>query len=127
MKLERETILIPMMNGEKVAQEVQSFTCGGFHMSVRKISARLCYILHRGSGLKVTAEHTGDPQEAAEGFCDAVAVGAYNLTSMGEAVRSVPCLNARYAAELTPAGEQHVIPGCERNASPKASQLDLFG
>tara|TARA_R110000796_G_scaffold9452_7_gene32204 strand:+ start:1745 stop:2146 length:402 start_codon:yes stop_codon:yes gene_type:complete len=29
--------------------------------------------------------------------------------------------------ELTPAGEQHVIPGCERNASPKASQLDLFG
>lgn len=29
--------------------------------------------------------------------------------------------------ELTPAGEQHVFPGCERNASPKASQLDLFG
>ena len=31
------------------------------------------------------------------------------------------------ATELTPAGEQHVIPGCERNASPKTSQLDLFG
>ena len=29
--------------------------------------------------------------------------------------------------ELTPAGEQAVIPGCERNFSPKAKQLDLFG
>lgn len=29
--------------------------------------------------------------------------------------------------ELTPAGEQFVIPGCERNASPKAKQLGLFG
>ncbi|MDR9393970.1 MAG: hypothetical protein RI571_06535 [Roseovarius sp.] len=32
-----------------------------------------------------------------------------------------------YRAELTAAGEQHVIPGCERNASPQARQLDLFG
>lgn len=30
-------------------------------------------------------------------------------------------------SELTPAGEQYVIPGCERNASPKAKQLGLFG
>lgn len=29
--------------------------------------------------------------------------------------------------ELTEAGEQWVIPGCERNTSPRASQLDLFG
>lgn len=29
--------------------------------------------------------------------------------------------------DLTPAGEQFVIPGCERNASPKAVQLSLFG
>ena len=29
--------------------------------------------------------------------------------------------------ELTPAGEQFVIPGCERNASTKAKQLGLFG
>lgn len=35
--------------------------------------------------------------------------------------------NASYRAELTPEGEQSVIPGCERNASPKARQLDLFG
>lgn len=32
-----------------------------------------------------------------------------------------------YKTELTPEGEQTVIPGCERNASPKATQLDLFG
>lgn len=31
-----------------------------------------------------------------------------------------------YPTELTPAGEQAVIPGCERNASPRAKQLDLF-
>lgn len=31
-----------------------------------------------------------------------------------------------YNSELTPEGEQTVIPGCERNASPKAKQLDLF-
>lgn len=33
----------------------------------------------------------------------------------------------QWRTELTPAGEQTVIPGCERNASPKARQLDLFG
>lgn len=32
-----------------------------------------------------------------------------------------------YATELTRAGEQTVIPGCERNESPRATQLDLFG
>ena len=32
-----------------------------------------------------------------------------------------------FRTELTPAGEQAVIPGCERNFSPKAKQLDLFG
>lgn len=31
-----------------------------------------------------------------------------------------------YRAELTPAGEQLVIPGCERNLAPGARQLDLF-
>ena len=28
--------------------------------------------------------------------------------------------------ELTPSGEQYVMPGCERNLSPTATQLDLF-
>lgn len=31
-----------------------------------------------------------------------------------------------YYTELTPAGEQLVIPGCERNLAPAARQLDLF-
>lgn len=32
-----------------------------------------------------------------------------------------------FASELTRAGEQLVIPGCERNAAPGRRQLDLFG
>ena len=32
-----------------------------------------------------------------------------------------------YITELTPAGEQTVIPGCERNHAPGPRQLDLFG
>lgn len=32
-----------------------------------------------------------------------------------------------YRTELTPAGEQAVIPGCERNFAPGKRQLDLFG
>jgi hypothetical protein len=30
------------------------------------------------------------------------------------------------STELTETGEQHVIPGCEHNASPTAKQLNLF-
>lgn len=32
-----------------------------------------------------------------------------------------------YRSELTPEGEQLVIPGCERKATPKARQLGLWG
>jgi hypothetical protein len=32
-----------------------------------------------------------------------------------------------YPVELTRAGEQLVIPGCEHNAAPGRRQLDLFG
>lgn len=31
-----------------------------------------------------------------------------------------------YHTELTEAGEQAVIPGCERNAAPTTKQLNLF-
>lgn len=31
-----------------------------------------------------------------------------------------------YPTELTPEGEQTVIPGCEKNAAPGKRQLDLF-
>lgn len=38
-----------------------------------------------------------------------------------------PTPRENFRTELTSTGEQAVIPGCERNESPKASQLDLFG
>lgn len=31
-----------------------------------------------------------------------------------------------YRIDLTPEGEQTVIPGCERDAAPSVKQLDLF-
>ena len=34
---------------------------------------------------------------------------------------------AGFRSELTPAGEQFVVPGCERNRSAALRQLDLFG
>lgn len=36
-------------------------------------------------------------------------------------------LDGNFRTELTPAGEQTVIPGCERNAAPGIRQLELFG
>jgi len=39
-------------------------------------------------------------------------------------IRSDPA--RRYASELTPEGEQYVIPGCEKNRDPEKRQLDLF-
>jgi hypothetical protein len=38
-----------------------------------------------------------------------------------------PAPQQNYAIELTPAGEQAVIPGCERNLAPATRQLNLFG
>jgi hypothetical protein len=31
-----------------------------------------------------------------------------------------------YNTELTPEGEQFVVPGCERNLAPSTNQLSLF-
>ena len=42
------------------------------------------------------------------------------------AARAEDQRNPPYRSELTPAGEQLVIPGCERNLAPAARQLDLF-
>lgn len=36
-------------------------------------------------------------------------------------------IDGAYSVELTPEGEQTVIPGCERNTAPGMRQLDLFG
>lgn len=35
--------------------------------------------------------------------------------------------SGRYRSELTPEGEQLVIPGCERKAKPRERQLGLWG
>ena len=46
--------------------------------------------------------------------------------SVRRAIREGRNYLPRFHTELTPIGEQLVIPGCERNLSPKAKQLDLF-
>jgi hypothetical protein len=38
-----------------------------------------------------------------------------------------PILDGNFPTELTPEGEQTVIPGCEKNAAPGIRQLELFG
>lgn len=43
-----------------------------------------------------------------------------------EAAKAWEAVMRPYRSELTPAGEQLVIPGCERNLAPAARQLDLF-
>jgi len=57
----------------------------------------------------------------------------YRLTSYQElaafqaAIDGIECEPVTFASELTPIGEQLVIPGCERNLAPAAKQLSLFG
>jgi hypothetical protein len=48
-----------------------------------------------------------------------IATGTLALTQLGE-------IRPAYRTDLTPGGEQLVIPGCERDAAPKVRQLDLF-
>lgn len=93
LKTTKEQIRVPMMGGEAVSFDVLTFDCAGHRVSVRKISANLCYVLHRATGLKITAEWTGDAKEAAQGFCDAVAVKAYDLSKLAKAAASFPVLN----------------------------------
>lgn len=59
-------------------------------------------------------------------------IGTYGWGATPEEAReklreNIRAAEAEKSTELTPAGEQFVIPGCERNASPKARQLGLFG
>lgn len=93
MKTTPETIRIPMMNGDTPAVDVLSFDCAGHRLSVRRINAGLCYVLHRATGLKITAEWTGDMKEAAQGFADAVAVKAYDLSKVAQSAASFPAIN----------------------------------
>lgn len=93
MKMTAETIRVPMMNGQATPFSVLSFECAGHRLSVRQINSGLCYVLHRATGLKITAEYTGDRLEAAQGFADAVAVKAYDLSQVAKAAASFPTIN----------------------------------
>lgn len=94
-----EQIQIPMMNGTAQPVDVLSFRAMApgstlnVAFAVRRINDRLCYILHRETGLKVTGEHTGDMKEAAKGFADTVKVGAIDLHSIQQAASQSPKLN----------------------------------
>lgn len=94
MKFTNESIRVPMMSGEAQPFDVLSFDCAGHRLSVRKINSGLCFILHRATGLKITGEHTGDMKEAAQGFADAVAVKAYDLSGISKSAASFPAINA---------------------------------
>ncbi len=71
------------------------------------MSARL--LAHDIPGSETKAEAEERRQEAERTWADLKATEA-----------------AVFPVELTPAGEQYVIPGTERNASPRVKQLDLF-
>jgi hypothetical protein len=53
---------------------------------------------------------------------DALRLDRFEAVPIGDYLASL-----NYRTELTPAGEQAVIPGCERNFAPGKRQLDLFG
>jgi hypothetical protein len=72
------------------------------------MSARL--LAHDIPGSETKAEAEAKRQEASRIWADAKATDA-----------------ALFPVELTPIGEQYVIPGTERNASPRVKQLNLFG
>lgn len=65
-----------------------------------------------------------------DGLTHAKSDSSYPGTDDGKSLAIARCdyLNRRYPSELTPIGEQLVIPGCERRAAPgKAQQLGLWG
>lgn len=93
MKTTAETIRVPMLSGDAVPFDVLTFDCAGHRLSVRQVNAGLCFVLHRATGLKIMAEHTGDRMEAAQGFADAVAVGAYDMSQVAKAAASFPTIN----------------------------------
>lgn len=46
---------------------------------------------------------------------------------LGKGWKAEPIERPTYATELTPIGEQLVIPGCEKQDRPTTAQLSLFG
>jgi hypothetical protein len=93
IKTNAETIRVPMMTGNAALVDVLSFDCQGLRLSARQVNSRMCYILHRATGLKITAEWTGDIKEAIEGFSDAVNLGHWDLTQIVKAAASFQPIN----------------------------------
>ncbi len=94
IKTNAETIRVPMMTGNSAPVDVLSFDCQGLRLSAQQVNSGLCYILHRATGLKITAEYTGDLTEAIEGFSDAVEAGAWKPVQIVRAAASFPSINA---------------------------------
>jgi len=55
-----------------------------------------------------------------------VIVEARGVAHLPNLADYVDLIKQAHSTELTPTGEQYVIPGCERNLSPATKQLDLF-
>ncbi len=76
--------------------------------------ATACYERYKGQNLTAVARHL-----RAEGEARAAQLTAQLMQERQQ--------EQAIKTELTPAGEQLVIPGCEVNRSPKVKQLGLFG
>lgn len=125
MKLHDVFFWAPMADGSRKSFRGFAFDLKGRRLTVAPINSTLCRISDYRTGLCISNEHTGDMREAAQGFADMVECGAYDLdAAMGNCAPHYT-LNG-YNTELTPEGEQTVIPGCEKNLAPGTKQLDLF-
>lgn len=69
------------------------------------------------------ADETAEPQRKETTMMTIEAIRHY--AQKRDAVRLAPPL-APFRTELTPAGEQMVIPGCEQDAAPSVRQMNLF-
>ena len=74
-----------------------------------------------------TASRLADAERRAQAIVEeAKARATEEGNKIVAAARAEDQRNPPFRSELTPAGEQLVIPGCERNLAPAARQLDLF-
>jgi hypothetical protein len=72
------------------------------------------------------AAHFHAKADAATDWTERDRLRACAHTNEDEARRIRIEFRPAYRSELTPIGEQLVIPGCEQNAAPGKRQLDLF-
>lgn len=118
------THMIRLRYQEKPTQRAR-ISCQTAHMAALERLVNDAMLLQRDNGWsrwEIVKEETAGAVVATLATCDAGKPINYGQTYAAEIAE-----HCRFHAELTPEGEQTVIPGCERNASPKATQLDLFG